>query len=305
MLTHLIDLDAPLVSIASGMRFTEGPIWRGSHLLFSDVPNKRIVRWRRLPEGPELTTFTTGMSNGLTLDTKGRLVAAGHDARCVYLIEEDGTRTVLASHFENKRLNSPNDIVVRSDGSIYFTDPPYAVTDIGMAGRPRPDRWWELPVRGKEVPYNGVYRIDPKGVLHLVSDELILPNGLAFSPDERSLYVVDSAHRHVKRFAVDPVDGSLSDGRVFLDMNVEEHGVPDGLKVDFQGNVFCAGPGGLWVCAADGEVLGRIRPPELPLSNLAWGEDGTVLFLTTRTSVHRLQTLTTGATPGRPDPAST
>src|SRR5882724_12060920 len=126
-LRDLIASDAAIERIAGGLTFTEGPVWRGTHLLFSDIPNKRIVRWRRLPEGPELTTFATGMSNGLTLDRQGRVLAAEHDGRRVTRVADDGTRTVLAEHFQGKRLNSPNDIVVKSDGSIYFTDPPYAV----------------------------------------------------------------------------------------------------------------------------------------------------------------------------------
>src|SRR5882724_12670074 len=137
-LHDLVAPDAALERIAGGLAFTEGPVWRGgTYLLFSDIPNKRIVRWRRLPEGPELTTYATGMSNGLTLDRQGQVVAAGHDGRCVTRVADDGTRTVLAERFEGKRLNSPNDIVVKSDGSIYFTDPPYGV-EPGIRGMPRP-----------------------------------------------------------------------------------------------------------------------------------------------------------------------
>ena len=291
-LHDLIAPDAPIERIAGGLTFTEGPVWRGGSLLFSDIPNKRIVRWRRLPEGPELTTYARGMSNGLTVDRQGRVLAAEHDGRRVTRVADDGTRTVLAERFQGKRLNSPNDIVVKSDGSIYFTDPPYAVQP-STPGVPRPAGWWTTPIPGKELPFHGVYRITPDGTLHLLVDDFALPNGLAFSHDESVLYVDDSAHKHIRAFAVRP-DGTLTSSRVLLDMASEDPGVPDGLKVDRQGNVFCTGPGGVCVCRPDGALLGRIVLPELP-ANLAWGEDGSALFLTARASVYRLQTKTRGA----------
>jgi gluconolactonase len=291
-LRDLIAPDTPIERIAGGLGFTEGPVWRGGALLFSDIPNKRIVRWRRLPEGPELTTFATGMSNGLTLDRQGLVLAAGHDGRCVSRVADDGTRAVVAERFEGKRLNSPNDIVVKSDGSIYFTDPPYAIQP-STPGMTRPAGWWTAVIPGKEQSCNGVYRLTPDGTLRLLVDDFALPNGLAFSPDESVLYVDDSAHKHIRAFDVRP-DGTLTNSRILLDMASEDPGVPDGFKVDQQGNVFCTGPGGVWVCRPDGEYLGRIVLPELP-ANLAWGEDGSVLFLTARTSVYRLQTRTRGA----------
>jgi len=293
-LHDLIAADVAIDRIAGGLTFTEGPVWRGSHLLFSDIPNKRIVRWRRLPEGPELTTFATGMSNGLTLDRQGRVLAAEHDGRRVTRVADDGARTVLAEQFEGKRLNSPNDIVVKSDGSIYFTDPPYAVQP-STPGVPRPAGWWTKPIPGKEQPCHGVYRLTPDGTLRLLIDDFALPNGLAFSPDESVLSIDDSAHKHIRALDVRP-DGTLTGSRILLDMASEDPGVPDGLKVDVLGNVFSTGPGGVWVCRADGTLLGRIVLPELP-ANLAWGEDGSVLFLTARTSVYRLPTRTRGALP--------
>jgi gluconolactonase len=294
-LHELIAPDAPVERIAGGLTFTEGPVWRGGELLFSDIPNQRIVRWRRLPEGPELTTYARGMSNGLTLDHQGRVLAAEHNGRRVTRVADDGVRTVLAVRFQGKRLNSPNDIVVRSDGSIYFTDPPYGVQP-STPGVPRPEGWWSKPIPGKELPHNGVYRLAPDGTLHLVADDFTLPNGLAFSPDESVLYIDDSAGKHIRAFSVRP-DGSLANGRLLLDMASTDPGVPDGLKVDRQGNVFCTGPGGVWVCRPDGKRLGRIILPELP-ANLAWGEDGSVLFFTARTSVYRLTTKTRGALSG-------
>jgi gluconolactonase len=293
-LHELVAADAPIERVAGGLTFTEGPVWRGHYLLFSDIPNKRIVRWRRLPEGPELTTYALGMSNGLTLDRQGRVLAAEHDGRRVTRVADDGGRTVLAERFQGKRLNSPNDIVVKSDGAVYFTDPPYAVQP-STPGVPRPANWWTAPIPGKEQSVHGVYRLAPDGGLQLVVDDFALPNGLAFSPDESVLYIDDSAHKHIRAFSVRP-DGTLTGGRILLDMASEDPGVPDGLKVDRQGNVFCTGPGGVWVCRANGALLGRIVLPELP-ANLAWGEDGSVLFLTARTSVYRLPTRTRGTLP--------
>ena len=291
-LHDLIAPDAPIERIAGGLGFTEGPVWRDTQLLFSDIPNQRIVRWRRLPEGPELTTYATGSSNGLTLDRQRQMLAAEHGGRRVSRVVDDGTRTVLAERFQGKRLNSPNDIVVKSDGAIYFTDPPYAVQP-STPGMPRPAGLWTAPIAGKELLCNGVYRLTPDGTLDLLVDDCALPNGLAFSPDESVLYIDDSAHKHIRAFDVRP-DGTLTNSRILLDMASEDPGVPDGLKVDLQGNVFCTGPGGVWVCRSNGALLGRIILPELP-ANLAWGEDGSVLFLTARTSVYRLPTKTRGA----------
>ena len=288
----LIAPDAPIERVAGGLTFTEGPVWRGGALYFSDIPNKRIARWRRLPEGPELITYARGMSNGLTLDRQGRVLAAEHDGRRVSRVADDGTRTALVEQFQGKRLNSPNDLVVKSDGAIYFTDPPYAVQP-SVPGTVRPAGWWTQPIPGKEQPCHGVYRIAPDGTVRLLLDDFALPNGLAFSPDESVLYIDDSAHKHIRAFTV-RADGALGDSRILLDMASDDPGVPDGLKVDVQGNVFCTGPGGVWVCRADGTFLGRIILPELP-ANLAWGEDGSVLFLTARTSVYRLPTKTRGA----------
>ncbi len=291
-LHDLIDPDPRIERVAGGLGFTEGPVWRDNALLFSDIPNNRIVRWRRLPEGPELTTYATGRSNGLTLDRQGRILAAEHGGRRVARLADDGTRTSLVEQFQGKRLNSPNDIVVKSDGSIYFTDPPYAVQP-STPGMARPEGWWAAPIPGKELTVQGVYRLAADGALHLLAEDFALPNGLAFSPDESVFYVNDSAHKHIRAFDVRP-DGGLANSRILLDMAAGDPGVPDGMKVDVQGNVFCTGPGGVWVCRADGTLLGRIVLPELP-ANLAWGEDGSVLFVTARTSVYRIQTRTHGA----------
>jgi gluconolactonase len=266
--------DGTLVErVAGGFKFTEGPIWRGDHLLFSDIPSNRIVRWRSLGEGPEVTTFRTpsGNSNGLTLDRSDRLVACEHSGRRVSRTEADDSVTALAERYQGRRLNSPNDVVVRSDGAVYFTDPPYGL----------PNR-----TEGKELPFNGVYRLAPDGELSLLADDFELPNGLAFSPDERVLYVDDSGRQHIRAFTVRS-DGGIADGRVFAELRDAEPGVPDGMKVDVEGNVYCTGAGGIWVFAPAGRKLGRIVLPELP-ANLAWaGDDWQTMFATAQTSVYR------------------
>lgn len=264
-----------LETLAGGFGFTEGPIWRGNYLLFRDIPRNRIVRLRLLAEGPDVTTFRTpsGNSNGLTVDGSQRLIACEHSARRVTRTEIDGTVKVIAERYQGKRLNSPNDAVVRSDGSIYFTDPPYGL---------RNGTDW------KELPFNGVYRIAPDGELHLLVNDFDRPNGLAFSPDEKTLYVDDTVRCHIRAFDVNE-DGSLKDGRLFIDMKLNEPGGPDGMKVDQLGNVYCTGPGGFWIIDPSGKCMAIIRSQELP-ANLAWGDaDWRSLYLTARTSIYRMR----------------
>ena len=277
---ELIPEDGIIEKVASGFVFTEGPVWCGNHLLFSDIPMNRIVQLRLLGEGPEVTTFRSpsGNSNGLTLDNRKRLITCEHSGRRVTLTETDGTIKVLADRYDGKRLNSPNDVVVRSDGSIYFTDPPYGLgnhTDL------------------KELPYNGVYLITPNGELTLLSDDFDRPNGLAFSPDESILYINDTFRQHIRAFDVAP-DGSLSNGRIFIEMQGAEPGVPDGMKVNQQGDIYCTGPGGFWVINPEGKCLARVMPPELP-ANFAWGDsDWKTLYLTARTSIYRMRAMIPG-----------
>lgn len=269
-----------LEQIATGFGFTEGPVWCGDHLLFSDIPKSRIVRLRMLGEGPEVTTFRSpsGNSNGLTLEKNGRLIACEHGTRRVTRTEIDGSVSVLADRYEGNRLNSPNDVVVRSDGSIYFTDPSF--------GLGTPPKWGELG-------FKGVYRITPDGKLFLLIDDFDLPNGLAFSPDETILYVNDTARGHIRAFDVSG-NGNISNGRVFIELKGEEVGRPDGMKVDQQGNVYCTGPGGIWVTAPDGKNLGRILMPEQP-ANFAWGNaDWQTLYITARTSIYQIRLLIPG-----------
>jgi gluconolactonase len=279
-LRRLIDSDAVVTRIAGGLGFTEGPLWFDGGLLFSDIPNSRIARWRQLPEGPELTTFKTptGNSNGLTFDREGRLIACEHTGRRVSRVEHDGTVTVLADRYQGKRLSSPNDAVVRSDGYVFFTDPPY--------GLPKQSE-------GRELPYNGVFCLTQAGKMLLLADDFERPNGLAFSPDERVLYVADTFRHHLRRFEV-AADGTVSGGEVFVDLSAPEPGGPDGLKVDCEGNVWATASGGVWIVAPDGRKLGRIVFPELP-ANVAWGGDGLrTLFATARTSVYKVSVKVSG-----------
>ena len=274
-ISAIVPENALVEEVASGFGFTEGPVWYGDCLLFSDIPNNRIVRWRMLSNGPEVTTFRTpsGNSNGLTLDKSGRLIACEHSLRRVTRTEPDGTITVLADHYQGKRLNSPNDVVVRSDGSIYFTDPPY-----GLAGL---TAW-------KELPFNGVYRLAPDGELFLLFDDFDRPNGLGLSPNEQVLYVCDTARSHIRAFDVNS-EGSVSNGRVFIDMRAPEPGAPDGMKVDREGNIYCTGSGGFWIISSEGKCLAKVRPPELP-ANLAWGNaDMKSLYMTARTGLYRVK----------------
>ncbi len=261
-----------------GFQFTEGPVWvPDGYLLFSDIPANSIYKWTPSKE-TEIFRKPSGHANGLTLDREGRLLACEHDGR-VSRTEKDGSIESLADHFKGKRLNSPNDIAVKSDGSIYFTDPPYGLPEQKV---------------GKELHFNGVFRLD-SGTLKLLDDSFERPNGIAFSPDERVLYVDDSARGHIRAFDV-ASDGLLENGRVFAELrNPSEEGVPDGMKVDIEGNVFCTGPGGIWVLEPSGELLGVLRFPEIP-ANLAWGDaDLKTMYVTARTGLYRRRVKTGGS----------
>jgi gluconolactonase len=276
-----------LEQIATGFVFTEGPVWRGSDLLFSDINNNRTVRYQPLPEGPAITTFRTpsNHANGLTLDHDGRVLACEHSGRRVSRIDHDGKVETIADNYEGKRLNSPNDLVVRSDGTIFFTDPPYGLP---------------YQTEGKELPFNGVYRVDPTGRVHLLVDDFERPNGLAFSPDEQALYVDDTVRGHIRRFDV-AADGTLSGGRIWAELKAApgETGVPDGMKVDLEGHVYCTGPGGVWIFEPGGRFVGRIVMPEVT-ANLAWGDaDWSTLYLTATSSLYRLRMKVPGIPVGR------
>jgi gluconolactonase len=231
------------------------------------------------PDGHvEVFREPSGNANGLTRDKQGRLIACEHGNRQVTRTENGGSLTVLADQFRDRRLNSPNDVVVKNDGAIYFTDPPYGIER---------DQ--------QEQPVQGVYRLAAMGSeLALVAGDFICPNGLAFSPDEKLLYIDDSSERcHVRVFEVN-ADGTLSDGRVFHDLKSKRPGLPDGMKVDEDGNLYCTGPGGVWIIDSRGNHLGTILTPEVP-SNCAWGdEDWRTLYITAATSVYRIRTNASG-----------
>ena len=289
-LDEILTPGTKIEKLAGGFLFTEGPVWvrDGGHLLFSDPNNNLIYRWT--PDGQVSVYRTksgyTGMdigeygqpgSNGLTLDREGRLTINEHGNRRVARLEKNGQLTVLADRYEGKRLNSPNDLVYKSDGSLYFTDPPFGLPK--FFNDPR-----------KELPYSGVYRVF-KDKVQLLTTELSGPNGLAFSPDEKYFYVTnwDEKRKIIMRYEVNP-DGTLSNGQVFFDMtSTPGEDALDGMKIDQKGNLYVSGPGGLWIISPEGKHLGTIIGPEHP-HNMAWGdEDGKTLYLCARTGLYRIR----------------
>ena len=295
----LVSPGTKIEKLHGGFRFVEGPVWvkAGSNLLFSDLASNAIMKWSSdggvsvfrkpifsasYPDGVQIG------SNGLTLDKQGRLVAAEHGNRRVSRIEKDGAITVLADRYEGKRLNSPNDLVVKSNGDIYFTDPPglYRTYPEG------PD----APKR--ELDFAGVYRVTAPGKVELVTKEVPYPNGLAFSPDEKKFYVASS--RPEKFWMVYSVEanGSLSGGKKFFDAtSIPGEGVPDGMKVDRAGNIYATGPAGIMIFTPEAKLLGTIELPEIP-ANLNWGDpDGKSLYITARTSLYRLRMNIAGVRP--------
>ncbi|QDU60213.1 Gluconolactonase precursor [Planctomycetes bacterium Pan216] len=296
-LDNLVDPDAKIDVLASGFDWSEGPIWvaDGGYLLFSDIPPNKIMKWK---EGEGLSLFMhpsgyTGVadygkepgSNGLTLDPKGQLILCEHGDRRVSKLTKSGGKITLADHYNGKRLNSPNDVIVASNGDLIFTDPPYGL----------PNRW-DDPLR--ELDFCGVYRLTPEGELTLLTKEMTRPNGLALSPDEKTLYVANSDPEKAiwMSFPVND-DGTLGKGEVFYDATESVGklpGLPDGLKVDVDGNLFATGPGGVLVFTPDGELLGRIATGE-KTANCAWGDDGSTLYLTSDMHLCRIKTKTKGA----------
>ena len=274
------DRNETLTQLAGDFQFTEGPIWHPSerHLTFSDIPANRMFRWSEA-EGLALFREPSNMANGNTYDKAGRMLSCEHATSRVTRTEHDGAITVLASHYEGKELNSPNDIVVRNDGTIWFTDPTYG--RFGGTGLAR-----EL-----ELDFRGVYRIDPANgnALTLLAKDFEMPNGLAFTPDQRSLYVADTPRMHIRKFAID-ANGALSGGDVFAESSGEGAGAPDGLKTDSAGHVFCAGPGGVHIYhPSDGACLGVIETPAF-CANFTWGgDDLRTFFLTASTGLYRMR----------------
>jgi gluconolactonase len=281
----LVEEHAELECIGSGFTFTEGPLWTnrdGGSLLFSDMPGDTRRRWTEAG-GVEVVAHPSNKGNGLSWDLEGRLLICEHATSSLIRIEADGSRTVLASHWQGKELNSPNDVIVASDGSIIFTDPPYG-------------RWPGFGVeREQELDFCGVFRVSPDGELSLLVDDFQKPNGLCFSPDEKTLWINDTDGGHIRRFSVGD-DHALSGGEVIYQMEgfSLETGIPDGQKLDANGNLWVSGPGGLHVVSGEGELLGRILTPE-NVGNQAWGgEDWKTLFICTSSTVHTLRTTVAG-----------
>jgi len=272
-LATIVPSDSEVERLATGFQFTEGPLWNSTNkfLLFSDIPANRIFRWS--PEkGVDVFREPSGNSNGLTYDLKGQLIICENGNRRIGQIGKDGKYMVLADKYQSKRLNSPNDVVVKSDGTIYFTDPPYGI---------KPEE--------QELAFNGVFRLNPDDrELTLLVHDFTRPNGLAFSPDEKVLYIADTWKDHIRAFDVES-DGKLGKGRIFARAPSESKGHPDGMKVDVQGNLYATDAAGVWVISNDGIDLGLIETPERP-ANLAWGgEDWKTLYLTARTSLYRIR----------------
>ena len=267
--------------LATGFVFTEGPLWHpDGFYYFVDV--RASMLYRITPGRPhEVVREKTGGGNGTTFDLQGRLILCEGDNRRVTRRAADDRFEVLVDRFEGKRLNRPNDVVCKSDGSLYFTDP-------GL----------RVPLAEREVEHAGVYRIAPDGAVSLVAD-FEYPNGLAFSPDERLLYVANTRWAQYIHVLELDGDGRVVRRRIFADMSSDEtDGVPDGMKVDVEGRVYCTGPGGTWVFAPDGTRLGVIRTPEVPANLTFGGPDLRTLFFTARTSVYTLR----AKVPGQPHP---
>jgi gluconolactonase len=273
-LDKIIDTSEPIKELADGFGGTlgpaEGPLWwkEGGYLLFNDIHNNKRMKYTP-GRGVTVDLEPTNRANGITRDLQGRLLSCEHDTRRVTRRELDGSLTVMANMFQGRRLNRPNDVVVKSDGAIYFTDP------------------WTLPAPPEEWDLNmtGVYRLTPdRGSLTLLTDGFILPNGLAFSPDESVLYINDSRRGHIRAFELQP-NGVLAkqSDRVFADLRGGEPGVPDGMKVDSAGNVYCGGAGGIWILDPTGKKLGRIVHGQPATTNIAFGgDDWKTLYFTSR-----------------------
>ena len=273
-LAKIVSVSEPIQHLADGFGGAqgpaEGPLWwhEGGYLLFSDIHNNR--RMKHEPgKGAALFLEPTNRANGLTRDLQGRLIACEHDSRRVTRQEEDGNITVVANSFQGRRLNRPNDVVVKSDGCIYFTDP--------WTSPAAPEEW--------DLTFSGVYRVTPDlGTLSLLCDDFVLPNGLAFSPDETLLYINDTRRGHIRAFELLP-SGMLAKhtDRVFADLLGPEPGVPDGMKVDVEGNVYCGGAGGIWILDRQGKKLGRILHGAPATTNIAFGGgDWKTLYFTSR-----------------------
>ena len=282
--TNLIDPEITIEKIAGGFSFTEGPIWDhvNDRLLFSDIPSNKIFSWSA-DQGVSIYRSPSNFSNGLTYDPHGNLVACEHKSRSISL--QTGTNKVenLANSYNDKKLNSPNDVIAARDGSILFSDPIYGLRD-GMGG----------PAE-QELPFQGVFRLPPgSSQLELITDTFERPNGLVLSPAEKHLFVGDTVRQHIRVFDISK-DWQVSGGQVWAELWDDEYvGRPDGMKVDIHGNLFSAGPGGIWVLDKEANLLGRIFLPD-KTSNLAWGDqDRKSLFITSSSAVYRIRCITNG-----------
>jgi gluconolactonase len=315
-LDHLIARNARIEKVTThdGFKWTEGPVWiHAGYLLFAEIPGNAIWRWTPPPgSSPVLFMQPSGYegakpyggpepgSNGMTLDARSRLTVAGHARRNVWRLETMNPRgqiTVLADEYHGQKLNSPNDVVYNNNGDLYFTDPPY-----GLPTQSDSDP-------AKELTFNGVYVVrralqqkagspPDHGALELLVRDLPRPNGIAFSPDEKTLYVDNSEPKKIWMSYRVKQDGTLDNGKVFYDASSDTSpGAPDGMKVDRQGNIYSAGPGGIWIFSPAGKHLGTIRMPD-KASNAAWGDaDGKTLYITDSASVYRVQTIVGGVLP--------
>lgn len=279
-LERLIDVSGPLEIVAHGMEFGEGPVWdrRSSVLYWVDIIGSTLWKWKP-GVGRERVMHPTGFANGMTFDREGRLIVCGWSSRNVWRIERDGSITMLAERCNGKKFNSPNDVVVRSDGTLYFTDSAGGLVNLGMVAAGTDIQ--------RQAEVQGVYRISPDGSeVTLVTGAIGYPNGLAFSPDEKLLYVNDTRVNKLYVHDVRP-DGSTSETREWLQLTGNEPGAADGMKVDSEGNVWTSGPGGIHVIDPKGKLLGRMRFPA-HVSNLCWGEaDWRTLFITDHHNVYR------------------
>lgn len=294
-LDQIISKDAEIEVLATGFEWTEGPVWikDSSYLLFSEIPGNAIMKWKA-DEGVSVFLKPAGYtgvanygdepgSNGLAIDKQGRLILCEHGDRRISRMAWNGGKQTLADNYMGKRFNSPNDAIVKSNGDIYFTDPPY--------GLPK-----KQDDPNRELDFFGVFRWSTDGKVTLLTREMTRPNGIAFSPDEKTLYVAQSDAVAIwKAFPVN-ADGTLGKSRIFYDASAamgKMPGAPDGMKVDKQGNIFATGPGGIYIFTPAGKLLGRIETG-VPIANCAWGDDGSVLYITADMYLCRIKTNTSG-----------